>query len=104
MASIFAFVEFYVSPFFIAIALAFLLSGMINYYLMGNLGLEEDRREIGRQALLWSALFFLVALGLFAVSSWLVSLSERIDDEVGGGADVEQGGDILRIPNVPTPR
>ncbi len=100
MLAVLSFVELYVSPFFVAVALAFLLNGLVNYFIIGNLGFEEDRREMGRQSLLWAALFLLVALVLFGLTNWIVSLGERIDAE--GDVEYQTGGDILRVPNTPT--
>lgn len=100
MIATLAFIELYLSPFFLAIALVFLLNGIINYFIIGVPGFEEDRREMGRQSLLWTALFLTISLALFGISSWLVSLSDRVDVDT----EVQSGTDILRIPNVPTSR
>lgn len=99
MQTIAAFTEVYISPFFLAIGLAFFLNGLINYFIIGNIGLEEDRKEQGRQSLLWAASFFIVALLLFALTSWVASLGDKIRDRAK--VEVDSGEDSLSVPNVP---
>lgn len=97
MVHIFGFIEFYVAPFIFAIGLVLLLYGVINYFVIGPT--EEDRREVGRQALLWAAFFFLIGFIVFAIFSWLFDLSQKIDESAR--VETERGVDTLSIPNVP---
>ena len=99
MQTILALTEFYLSPFFVAIGLAFLLDGLINYSIIGNLGLEEDRREQGRQSLLWATSFFLLALSLVMLSRWTDSVIGLIQDKAK--VEVNSHDETLSIPNVP---
>ena len=98
MQSVFGFVEFYVVPLLFALGLVLFFRGFINYFLIGP-GFEEERREIGRQSLLWAALLFLVGLIIFGIANWFVSLSGKIEERVD--AEVESKPDVLLVPNTP---
>lgn len=98
MHHISGFVEFYISPFIFGIGLIFLFSGIVNYYIIG-VNFEEDRREKGRQSLLWASLLFLIGLLIFSISHWLYSLSLQVQQEVD--TEVEERGELLPVPNVP---
>lgn len=98
MIHIFGFVEYYIAPFFFAVGLVMLLYGIINYYIIGP-GFEEERREIGRQSLLWATFLFLIGLGLFLIAHWLFILSEKVNERVE--VDTERRVDILPVPDVP---
>jgi hypothetical protein len=102
MQTVLALTEFYISPFFVAIGLAFMLDGLINYFIIGNIGLEEDRREQGRQSLLWAASFFILALCLILLSRWTDALIGRIQDRAE--IEVDRQDETLNIPNVPNLR
>ena len=72
------------------------LYGIFNYYFMGP-G-DEERREIGRQSLLWANLLVIVALliyMIFAGISWLGGFAGNAN------IDVSEETKIQRIPNVP---
>lgn len=98
MVHIFGFIEFYLAPFLFAVGLVLFVYGVINYYIIGP-GYEEDRREIGRQNLLWATFFFLLGLLVFSFGSWLFDLTSNFDERVDVDAREEQG--VLPIPNVP---
>lgn len=98
MVHVFGFIEFYLAPFIFAVGLVLFVYGIINYYIVGP-GYEEDRREQGRQNLLWATLLFLVGLIVFALASWLFDLSKELDERLD--ADVEREEGLLRVPNVP---
>lgn len=95
-------VEFYISPFLVALGLAFFLDGLINYFIIGIIGGEEDRREVGRQSLVLATAFFLGAMLLFATLSWVAGVVERLRTETDAGVELQTGEDFLRIPNTPT--
>jgi len=98
MHHVFGFVEFYLIPFLFAVGLFYFLNGFINYFLIGP-GYEEDRREMGRQSLLWATLLFAIGLILFGLSGWFQSIGAQFDEDI----DVELGSspDVVPIPNVP---
>jgi phosphoglycerol transferase MdoB-like AlkP superfamily enzyme len=99
MSFIVGFTEFYLSPFILAIGLAFLVDGLINYFIIGNLGMEEDRRELGRNSLLWAAFLFIVSIGLFGLVKGAEALFYTFQDRVE--VNPNQSEEILKIPNVP---
>lgn len=98
MIHVFGFVEYYVAPFIIAVGLIFLVYGIINYFIIGP-GFEEERREMGRQNLLWATFLFFIGLVVFSVASWLFDFSSTFEND----ADVRIGTDtdILPVPDVP---
>jgi uncharacterized membrane protein YdjX (TVP38/TMEM64 family) len=100
MQQIFAFVEFYVSPLLFAIGFIFLFNGIINYYVIGP-NFEEERREKGRQCLLWATFLFVLGLLVFSIAHWLLSLSTQIQDRPDIDVDVGSQFDTLKVPNVP---
>ena len=101
MHHVLGFVEFYVSPFIFAIGLVFLVSGVVNYFIIGP-GFEEGRKEKGRGALLWAALLFLLGLIIFGISHWLFGFVSELQES--GGVDVEDRTGVLRVPNAPSTR
>lgn len=98
MVHVFGFVEFYVAPFLFALGLVLLFYGVINYFIIGP-GYEEERRETGRQSLLWAAFLFLFGLFLFIAASWLFDVAQEIDERVE--VEGERSVNILPVPNVP---
>ena len=100
MVHVFGFVEYYLVPFVLAIGLVLFLYGVINYYIIGP-G-DEERREIGRQSLLWAALLFFIGLCIFAITRWIFTLSTIIDERID--VEVTEDVDTLEVPNVPGAR
>lgn len=100
MVHVFAFVELYVAPFLIALGFVQLFKGIINYFIIGP-GFEEDRKEIGRHALLWAFVFFLAGLLIFGITHWFVGLSERWHNRDRVDVEIGEKKDLLKIPNVP---
>lgn len=98
MYHVLGFVEFYISPFIFAIGFIFLFSGIVNYFIIGP-GFEEDRKEKGRNALLWATLLFSVGLAVFGLSSWLFGFVSQIEEE--GGFNTGRPTGVLPVPNVP---
>lgn len=103
MAQIFAFVELYVAPFIIALGFIQLFKGVINYFLIGP-SFEEDRKEVGRHALLWAFVFFLSGVLIYGLAHWLLGLSERWQNREQVDIELREERDLLKVPNVPTPR
>lgn len=100
MLHVFAFVQFYLAPFIIALGFIQLFKGIINYFFIGP-SFEEDRREVGRHALLWAFIFFLVGLLVFSFAHWLLSVSERWQNRPDTQVEVQEKKDLLKVPNVP---
>ena len=98
MSHVFGFVEFYLTPFLFAVGLLLFVYGIINYFIIGP-GYEEERREIGRQSLLWATFLFALGLVLYGVASWLFDVTQTFDDRVDVEVREEQG--VLPIPDVP---
>lgn len=98
MVHVFGFVEFYLAPFIFAVGLVLFLYGVINYFIIGP-GYDEERREMGRQLLLWTLFLFLLGLILYLVASWLFDLSQKIDERVD--VESERSVNILSVPNAP---
>jgi len=98
MSYVFAFVEFYAAPLFFALGLIWFVYGVINYYIIGP-GFEEERRQVGRESLVWATVLFLIGLILFLVAGWLLDFTDRLDEELD--ADVQTDVDILYVPDVP---
>lgn len=98
MQSVLGFVEFYLAPIIIALGLVYFFWGIVNYFLIGP-SYEEDRREIGRGALLWALFYIFVGLMIFLVVRWVTGVSERVTDEVR--VETGQQEDVLPVPNVP---
>lgn len=109
-----AVVQLYIVPFIFAVALIYIIYGIIQYFLIGPS--EEPVREEGRQsfikALVWSlggaALYTLMA-GLFALQSMFISapINDRDGSTSGDRAPGVQPGEVRSrenvqpVPNVP---
>ena len=100
MVQIFAFVELYVAPFIIALGFIQLFKGIINYFLIGP-NFEEDRKQIGRQALLWAFVFFLSGLVVYSLAHWMLGIPERWQNQNRADLEIHEQRDLLKVPNVP---
>lgn len=99
MQSILGFVELYLSPIIIAVGLVYFFWGVVNYFLVGP-SYEEDRKEIGRKALLWAMVYIFVGIAVYGVVRWVADVSERMTDEVR--IESREKEDVLPVPNVPS--
>lgn len=102
MSEIFSFVHtlltVYLIPFVLAIGVIYLIFGIVNYFIIGP-G-EEPKREEGRHQLLWTFLFFLAGLLLFALVSGMASLVNWASSTVEE-VNVSEETRVQRVPNVP---
>ena len=100
MVQIFAFVELYVAPFIIALGFIQLFKGIVNYFLIGP-SFEEDRKQIGRQALLWAFVFFFAGFVVYSFAHWLLGIPERWQNQDRTDFEIREQQDLLKVPNVP---
>lgn len=100
MFHVFAFVELYLAPFLIALGFIQLFKGIINYFFIGQ-SYEEDRKEVGRHALLWAFVFFLSGLLVYGLASWVLGVSEKWQNREQVDVEVREQKDLLKVPNVP---
>lgn len=108
---IYFFLENYLSPLLFVIGLMYFIYGVIEYFIVG-LGGDEGRAQNGREALLKSISWFVLALivyGVIAFLGWLGSLSAQVGEpEIGqprssgdAGVNFNRSDALLGVPNVP---
>lgn len=76
-------------PLVFAIALLIFIWGIFKYFILG--GGDEEKREEGKQLMLWAIVGFVVMVSVFGI----VNL-------VAGGLGFSDDENIQNIPNVPT--
>ena len=96
MQSVVFFIEQFIIPLILAVGLVMFIYGIFNYYFMGPS--DEERREIGRQALLWANFLVIVALIIYLVFAGVRWLGGFVGDV---NIDVSEETKIQRIPIVP---
>lgn len=96
----------YLVPFLFVIGLVHFIYGVIEYYIIGKGG-DEGRAQHGREILLKSITWFLLAILVHLVVlllGWLgtISLSGNLNAPPRDSGGVERNESIFRVPNVPT--
>ena len=88
----------YLIPFIFAIGLIMMLYASINYFIIGP-G-EEPKREEGRIGLLWSFLFFLIGIGIYALIALFMWLGQTVTN-IGSGVETGETIRLQQVPDVP---
>lgn len=103
---IYIFLHKYLAPFLFVIGLLFFIYGCIEYFIIG-LGGDEERAQHGRELLLRSISWFVVAIIVYIIIASLGWLGSFAKDSGGSlqtpraGVNVEQNERTLTVPNVP---
>ena len=108
-ALVYIFLFNYLSPFLFVIGLMFFIYGCIEYFIVG-LGGDEGRAAHGRDLLLRSINWFVVALlvyGIIAFLGWIGTVSNSASGslspgiESNNGVNINRSEGLLGVPNTP---
>jgi len=103
---IYIFLHKYLAPFLFVIGLLFFVYGCIEYFIIGKGG-DEGRAQHGRELLLRSISWFVVAIIVYLIVASLGWLGSFFQNPSGSGltpragVNVEQNERTLTVPNVP---
>lgn len=103
---IYIFLHQYLAPFLFVIGLLFFVYGCIEYFIIG-LGGDEGRAEHGRELLLRSISWFVVAIIVYIIVASLGSLGSLVKNASDSGftprsgVSIERESGTLTVPNAP---
>ena len=103
---IYIFLHQYLAPFLFVIGLLFFVYGCIEYFIIG-LGGDEERAQHGRELLLRSISWFVVAIAIYLIVASFGWFGSFLKDTSGSGltpragVNLERDQGTLTVPNAP---